>query len=416
MIDSRPLRESLSLLTSPRFGTFWLACLLANIGTWAQQLAQPWLLLSLGATPFLVGLDAFAAGAPSVLLTFVGGILADSADRRQVILRFQSLQALCPIAIALALATGHVHPWMVIVASLAIGATDALSMPSFQTIVSTIVARDRLAAALELNATQFNLSRVLGPAVGAALMAGVGALGAYLVNAMSYVPFIAVALWMLPRGVATAIRSEVRPGSTVMDALRAVTKEGSLRGAVSTVLVGSAFCGPVVTFCPVLVRDAFGGSVALLGAAVAAFGLGGMAGAGALLGIDARADRRPIASFGALAFALAVAAVALVPVAWALPVLTFVAGAAMTACNVSANAVVQLAAAAELRGRAISLYMIAMRGGLATGAIVTGAVVHVLGVRGALLCSAVCALALQGAVAASWRRHAIAAHPDRLAS
>src|ERR1039458_6704322 len=90
------LGESLALLRTRRFGTFWFASLLSNIGTWAQQVAQPWLLLSLGASSFLVGLDAFALGAPVWLLTLVGGVLADRADRRRVIAKFQSIQMLCP--------------------------------------------------------------------------------------------------------------------------------------------------------------------------------------------------------------------------------------------------------------------------------------------------------------------------------
>lgn len=73
--------ESLALLRTRRFGTFWFASLLSNIGTWAQQVAQPWLLPSLGASSFLVGLDSFAMGAPVWFLTPAGGVLADRADR-----------------------------------------------------------------------------------------------------------------------------------------------------------------------------------------------------------------------------------------------------------------------------------------------------------------------------------------------
>ena len=76
-------RNSLSLLRTRRFGTFCFASLLSNIGTWAQQVAEPWLLLSLGASSFLIGLDAFAISAPVWILTLVGGILADRSDRSQ---------------------------------------------------------------------------------------------------------------------------------------------------------------------------------------------------------------------------------------------------------------------------------------------------------------------------------------------
>jgi MFS family permease len=141
---------------------FCFANLLSNIGTWAQQVAQPWLLLSLGASPFLIGLDAFAMGAPVWLLTLVGGVLADHADRRRVIASFQALQMLCPTLLVVLLLAGAVRPWMVIVLSLIVGITDALSMPSFQSIVPSIVDHDQIATGIALNSTQFNLSRILG--------------------------------------------------------------------------------------------------------------------------------------------------------------------------------------------------------------------------------------------------------------
>lgn len=156
-------RESLDLLRTRRFGTFCFANLLSNIGTWAQQVAEPWLLLSLGASSFVIGLDAFVTAAPVWILTLVGGILADRSDRRRVIAIFQSIQMLCPTLIVVLLVTGTAQPWIVVMLSLVVGITDAISMPSFQSIVPSIVKREHVASALALNATQFNLSRILGP-------------------------------------------------------------------------------------------------------------------------------------------------------------------------------------------------------------------------------------------------------------
>lgn len=99
-------QNSLRLLGTRRFGAFWFASLLSNIGTWAQQVAQPWLLLSLGASPFLLGLDTFVMGAPILLLTLVGGALADGADRRRIIVFFQSIQMVCPILLVVLLLLG----------------------------------------------------------------------------------------------------------------------------------------------------------------------------------------------------------------------------------------------------------------------------------------------------------------------
>lgn len=106
---------------------------------------------------------------------------------------------LCPTLLVVLLLTGSVRPWIVILLSLVVGITDALSMPSFQFIVPSIVSREQIGHGLALNSAQFNLSRILGPAIAGVLMTSVGAVGCFAVSAASFVPFIGVAVWILPR-------------------------------------------------------------------------------------------------------------------------------------------------------------------------------------------------------------------------
>ncbi len=122
-------KQSLHLLRTPRFGTYFAATLLSNIGSWSQQVAEPWLLLSLGASSLLIGLDSFVQSAPVWLLILAGGMLADKSDRRRIITIFQAIQMMCPVALVLLLLTNLVQPWMVVALSLVVGVTDALSMP-----------------------------------------------------------------------------------------------------------------------------------------------------------------------------------------------------------------------------------------------------------------------------------------------
>ena len=395
------LNSSLALLATRRFGTFWFASLLSNIGTWAQQVAQPWLLLSLGASSLLIGLDAFAISAPVWLLTLVGGVLADRADRRRTIAGFQSVQLLCPILLVLLLVTGTVRPWIVIALSLVVGVTDALSMPSFQTIVPSIVKREQIASGLALNSTQFNLSRMLGPALAGLLMAGAGATWCFAVSAASYIPFILVALWILPHGVA-APSARQSPQVSVLDGLRSVIKAPYLRGALLTVLITSTLCGPLVTFSPVLVKDVLHGDVSHFSLAVGAFGAGGLLGALCLLLVDAERDRRRLISACALALGALVVLVALCPWLWALPLLLAGAGMAMTVCNTSANSLLQSLAPPGLRGVTVSLFMLAMRGGLSLGGLLTGASANWLGVRHALLANGLLAVAAIAVTCGGW--------------
>lgn len=397
-------RISVRLLCTKRFGTFWFASLLANIGTWAQQVAQPWLLLTLGASSFLVGLDAFALGAPVLLLTLVGGVLADHADRRRIIAVFQSIQMLCPVVLVALLLAGILRPWEVIVISLVVGITDALSMPSFQTIVPSIVERQQLSAGLALNSMQFNLSRILGPSLAGVLMASVGAIACFMVSAASYAPFIFVALWILPHGRITRPAGEKTGARHPFSGIREITRHPDLRGALLTVVVTSLLCGPLITFIPVLVKDVFHGDVRHYSMAAATFGAGGLLGAAALLFVDASQDLRRWNTWFARGFGVVLVAAALNPWLWAVPVLTMLAGATMTLSNTLANSRLQFSVAAHFRGQTSSLFMLAMRGGLALGSLLTGLSASLVGVRYALLINGLLAVLMHAAIGWQWLR------------
>ncbi len=382
-----------------RFGVFWIASLLSNIGTWAQQVAQPWLLLSIGASPVLVGLDSFAMNAPVWIFTLPGGVLADRADRRRVIAGFQSLQMLCPIQIVALLLAGAVRPWVIIVLSLVVGITDALSMPSFSSIIPSIVKHEQIGAGLALNATQFNISRIVGPALAGILMASVGAIGCFAVNAASYVPFIGVALLILPRGKTARDTPDSFDVRHPYAGFRAITRLPRLRGALLTAFFSGLLCGPIVTFCPVLVRDVFHGDAGQFSLTVGAFGFGGVVGAMGLLAVDAKRDRRRLSSWFAVAFGLSLAAAAGAPWFSMLVAILVLAGISMSITNTSANTVVQTSTTPELSGQAVSLYMLAMRGGGALGSVATGLTVNLLGIREALVINGALAILAQALIA-----------------
>ena len=405
-MSAAAFHASLQLLCTRRFGTFWFASLLSNIGTWAQQLAQPWLLLSLGASPFVLGVDAFALAAPVFLLTLVGGALADASDRRSTILKFQSLQMLCPIVIVLLLWFHAAQPWMVIALSLVVGITDGLSMPSFQSIVPSIVDKAQIPTGLALNSTQFNLSRILGPALAGVLMGSVGAAGAFGVSALSYVPFILVALWVLPRGPRGAT-DQTGPGFTwtrLQANVREILAQPVLRGALATVLISGLFCAPLVVYCPVLVQQAMHGTVSQFSLAVGAFGVGGLLGAVSLLGLDAQRNRRAITSGFAIGYGVIVILASQATSIRGLSLLFGCAGYAMTLSNTSANTLLQSASSSAVRGQTVSLFMLVMRGGMALGGLLTGLAISLLGVREALLLNGLLALACQVLVAVYWAR------------
>ena len=196
---------------------------------------------------------------------------------------------------------------MIIALSLVVGVTDALSMPSFQSIVPSIVRRDQIGRGLALNSTQFNLSRILGPAIAGVLMASIGAVACFALSAASYIPFIGVALWILPRRAKGRPSDNAFDRSRLLSGLREIARAPHLRGALLTVFATSVLCGPLITFTPVLVSAAFHGDAGDFSAAVGAFGVGGLLGATGLLAVPAEQDRRRWSSRFAVFYGLTVA-------------------------------------------------------------------------------------------------------------
>ncbi len=265
-----------------------------------------------------------------------------------------------------------VRPWHVILLSVIVGITDALSMPSFSSIVPNIVERSQIGAAYALNSTQFNLSRILGPALAGVLMVQLGALACFGVNTLSYVPFILVALWILPPRPPPPLKEGERRFGNPFAGLGEVLSKPRLRNALLVSLVTSLTASQIVTFAAVLVQDVFNGNASHLGAALSAFGVGGLIGAVALLALEGRIPRWRLSSGLAIGYAFVVIAASQTSWFPLLMLLLVAGGATMTMSNTSVNTMLQTTARDDLRGQASSLYMLAMRGGLALGSLITG--------------------------------------------
>ncbi|MGZ3656136.1 MAG: MFS transporter [Bdellovibrionota bacterium] len=399
-------RASLALIWSRRFGPFLACSFLSNIGTWMQMVAEPWLLLKLSGSSFLVGLDSFMMNGPILLLIFLGGALADKKDRRDVILFFQSIQMLCPLILVVLLLSNTLSPWMVVALSLVVGITDALSMPAYQSMVPLIVRREELGRAIALNSADFNLARVVGPALGGWMMMKYGPLGCFSANAASYVPFIAAAFLVLPsRGPKTAAPAMEVPEASAFGVYFNVLRQPRMRGALGAVLLMSFFCGPLLAFSAVMVSSVLHGDVGEFGNSMAAFGLGGLLGAGLLLFANEKTDQRKICSVAAVLYGLTLVGISFTHSANSLRALMTVAGSLMAIGAATANTTLQQAASQHHFGRAAGLYMLFMRGGMALGNLWAGFVVSKFGIVNFLFWSGSLAAVFQLANFATWANH-----------
>ncbi len=383
-----------------RYLLFWISSLLSNIGSWMQQVAQPWLVLSLSNSAFWVGFTGFATTFPALLFTLPGGMLADRYDRKKVTLFFQFIQFLFVGVMLVLLIKGLLRVWMIIVISFIVGITDALSVPSFQTIIPSLVARKDIPRAVSLNSTQFNLSRVLGPVIAGIVIARYGGVACFSANAISYLPFF-ISIWFIyPRNRVkiTTTTIQTKPVNQWFE-IRDLLRIHAVRLPLVTVFAASFFCGPLVTFCPVIIKDVFHSGVGDFGWAMTAFGGGALIGA-AVTFIPFRGPygRNRIASAAAVLLGFIIIAIAMTHSFLLLSIMLVLAGITQIAANISANTFLQENAADNLRGRITSLYQLAMYSGLSIGTLFTGFMVSRLGIVPAFVINGSIAVIIQSAL------------------
>ena len=388
--------SALRPLRSRNFALVWSAALVSNVGSWMQTVALGVVVTARTHDPLWTGLVAAAAFVPLGLLAPLGGAVADRVDRRRWLLLTTVGEAGSAAALAV-LAAGHAAPgWMVLLALIG-GACAAVGWPAYQAMLPDLVPREDLLAAVSLSSAQFNLGRVVGPALAGVVLVAGSAAWAFAVNAVSFGSVVvALLILRLPPPAESADTSGVL--SRTLSGARLAWAEPGCRSAIGLIAVVALIGSPFIALVPAfaiegLHRGAVGTSVL-----VTAQGVGAVAGALALASMARVLGRRRLLVRALLAFP-----VALVLYGWASSLLPatlaiLAVGAAYIGVLSGLNTVVQLRAPAAARGRVLGLYMMALGTIYPVGAIAEGALARAVGIRSVTVFSGVLLLVLMLAV------------------
>jgi MFS family permease len=358
-----------------------------------QQYAQALLVFELTQSKFYLGLDAFLAQLPILLFMLIGGVIADRHDRRRLLTGSQYVQASSALILAALVWSGHVTVAFVLALSFVTGCGQAFGGPAYQSMIPSLVPRRDLPNAIALNSTQFNLSRVLGPGVGAAVLATIGTAWCFAVNGVSFF-FVIVALSLLqlpPHVPATsrpALAAELKSG------LHYVRDNRVMFTLTILVTVSTFLAMPIMTMLPAFATEVLtthGSAGTRLSMLMASQGLGAILGALIIGSLDTSHRMGRLILRIQFVLGLLIAGFAL---STSLPlslVLLFVSGVFFMLLFSISFSLVQLAVPDDLRGRVVSIYMVALRGGGPIGGIVAGALADrfttpgVMAVNGGLL-------------------------------
>lgn len=382
------------------FTILWTGTFFSNVGTWMQNVALGALAFHLTHSATFVALIGFAQLAPILVLAAVGGALADSFDRRLLVVVTNGEQLVFSLVLAWVAFTPHPGRWPLFLAVLAVGVGNALSGPPLSSLLPSLVDREEIAGAVSLFSTQMNLSRVVGPAIGGVALPFVHAWGIFAINAVTYLFAVAAALAVprLPRSSPVGSSGLRR----VVAGFAVARWDPLVRRLLLTITVFSFVCLPWLGLLPAIAGISLGLSTTGLGYGLlyATFGLGAAVGALAVGTVFAGADRLRLSRRSLAAFAVLLAVFAALRSAGPAYPVVLLLGCAYFATATGMVSALQEHLDDAVRGRVMALWMMGFGGTVPLGLLAFGKVADLASASGHATPTTLTGVMVLGAAAA----------------
>ena len=384
----------------PNYRLYFSGQIVSLVGTWMQIVAQGWLVYQLTDSPLYLGLVSFAASVPVFVLSLGAGAIIDRLPRRRVLVATQTSAMLLAFVLAFLTFSGLVQPWHILVLSFLLGVVNAFDGTARQTFVKDLVGKEDLMNAIALNSATFNTSRLIGPALAGLALATVGAGWCFLLNGLSFLAVIVALLRMkLPAFVPPARRGPLV--AEIGEGLRYIRHDPIVLPVIGLVVVSSVFGFSYNALLPAYARDVLQVGAQGLGLLSTAVGLGALAGALWVASSGRSQHKGWLLTFGSLLFPVMLCLLAFTDT-FAVALLVLVgAGLGFMVQNATANTLVQTTVPDDLRGRVMSVYMLAFFGMSPIGSLQGGAVAERWGVAAGIGLGA--SIALGFALWLMWR-------------
>ena len=371
------------------FRLMWMGACTSSIGTFMQSLAQSWLVLSMSGSPFWLGMDAFLGSIPIPLFSLFGGVFADRAARTKILLGSQFVQMTCAFLLATLYFVNVLHVWHILVLSFIVGTAQSFGGPAYSALIPSLVKTEDLPNAIALNSIQFNVARVIGPTLGGLALTGLGAAWCFGLNGLSFVAVIITLLMIrthfIPQKTGESVLTSMKQG------FHFIRQQGAMETLIVLAFAMTLLAFPLLVFLPVFAKDVFHGGPYLFTVFLVCSGVGSISGALVVAGLgkfkhQGRTMLVLLIALGAMITGFALSRWLVLSC-----ILVFFAGGLLLAVFATISSLVQMITADNMRGRVMSVYNVAFRGGMPVGSLIVGALVKgytapvVLAVNGVLL-------------------------------
>lgn len=365
------------------FRLFWIGQTVSLIGTWMQSVGQGWLALQMSNSAFIVGLVAAAGSLPILLFSLYAGVLVDRLDKLRIVTIAQVLLSIEAAILWWAVWSGRITIPLLVALAAINGLISAVEIPARQSLIVELVGRDDVVDAVALNSGGFNLARIIGPSIAAAVIASAGLAWCFGINALSYIAVIGCLIAVkLPKFVRVEGRpraiQEFREGIAYMRSRREVM------GLIGVIAIYSIFGFQYLTLMPVIARDVLHTNASGYGLLVTFVGIGAVAGALTLAALSTRVRRGRLFTVSALSFATLLLIFSVVNERHVASAVLLLLGLTMLLNGALANGILQSVVPDELRGRVMAAYVFVYVGFTPIGSLLLGAFARVTSVQWAI--------------------------------
>jgi MFS family permease len=377
----------------PNYRLWFAGQSVSLIGTWMQSVAQQWVVYEMTGSKFLLGAVAFAGSLPTFFLMLPSGVLADRIPRRSILLYTQTASMILAFLLMILLATGRLEIWHVFVMAALLGVVNAVDAPARQSFTIEIIDnRADLPNAIALNATMFNLARVIGPAAAGLILATWGAVWCFGINGASFVAVLAGLLLMrIPAAISPPAGE---PAHQVRDGVRYAFRHPVILPMILITVVSGVFAFSYATLLPAFAVEVLHQGETALGLLTAAVGFGAVLGSLFMASSANPGQRARRLILGSLLFPISLLVFSGSGFyALSIGALVFT-GFGLVVQNTSINSIIQTLVDDKLRGRIMSIYLMAFFGAIPIGALQAGIVAQMLGPETGLALSAATGLVL----------------------
>ena len=361
------------------FRALWLAVLVSNVAVWMQTVGAQWLLVSQPHASILVALVQTVDYLPDVVFGLVGGVLADTFDRRRLLMAVQAFLVIVGVALAALTFAGQMPPALLLTFTFLIGSASVVTLPAYQSLVPDLVPRNHLHSASALSSISINIARAAGPALAGVVIARAGVAAVFALNAAMYLLFLVVLVaWHPP------VRTAPKFPEPFISALRAGGRYVRYAPVVRRILLRSALflvpASALWALLPLIASRRLALGADGYGLLLGVLGVGAIFGAVILPRLRARMSINALVAASGITYALVLAAVVLIDNTVVVLIALLPAGIAWMAVLSTVNAELQLFLPAWVRARGLSVYQMVLFGAQGFGALMWGVIAAPAGI------------------------------------